>query len=156
MNRVVKDLGFNMGGRGLPTEAKVWVGLRFHLNREIVKYEGLPAREGETGLQNREGSILLPLTILPQVFTSSPITAQPAVAPASTATTMPIGGSPEEYLLSVIVGKSSIQEAKVAAVRDQRISADQALQARILENQLIEQWMAGGVIGIVDGRITKL
>jgi|GEM_PF-2154071 hypothetical protein len=49
INRVVKDLGVNMRSRGSAKEAKVWVGLGFHMKREEVKYEGLmPERGGKT------------------------------------------------------------------------------------------------------------
>ena len=41
MDRVLK-IGVDMRGRGLPTEARVWKDLRFHMQREEVKYTGLP------------------------------------------------------------------------------------------------------------------
>ena len=180
MNRVVKELGFDMRIRGLPTEASVWKGLRFLVARETTVFDGIPSDTSQPGSQSKEGSILLPQSIVPvgtiastPVATSAPVTGAVVtgavnvtpvnVTPTVTVTptpaptiAIPIDGTIEAYLLSLIVGKGSIQEAKTAAVRDIQIASNNEIQARILEGQLIEQWMANGLIGIVDGRITRL
>lgn len=49
INRVVRELGVNMASRGSSKEARVWVGLGFHMKREEFRYEGLmPERGGRT------------------------------------------------------------------------------------------------------------
>jgi len=162
MDRVLK-IGVDMRGRGLPTEARVWKDLRFHMQREVVKYTDLPTAEG--GTMDREASILLPVTHLPALGGAVPVpivapveAAAPASAPtAPVSTPLPVDGSIESHLISVILGKSSVIEGKQAAMRDPRIAADDAISSRILENQLIESYFEGDspVLVIADGKIAK-
>ena len=158
MDRVLK-IGVDMRGRGNPTEAKVWKDLRFHMQRETVKYTGLPTAEG--GTIDKDASILLPITQLPALGGTVPVpTVAPAVAtptPISEAAAVSTDGSIESHLISVVLGKSSIVEGKQAAMRDPRIAADDAISSRILEQQLIESYFEGDspVLVIADGKIAK-
>ena len=159
MDRVLK-LGVDMRGRGNPTEAKVWKDLRFHMQREDVKYTGLPTAEG--GTQDRDATILLPISHLPALGGAVPSPTPAAVAAAPVATppvSIPVvaDGSIESHLISVLLGKSSIVEAKQAAMRDARIAADDAISSRILENQLIESYFEGDspVLVMADDKIAR-
>ena len=178
----VKAIGLDMRNRGLPTEARVWKDLRFHMQREQVKYTGLPTTEG--GTIDRESSILLPVSHLPALggAVAAPTVAAPvaapvpapaaesptpisaaapaAAAPASPSVAPAVAPAPntaEAHLISVVLGRSSIIEAKQAAVRDQAIAADDALSSRILEHQLIESYFVGDspVLVMADGRIAR-
>ncbi len=157
MDRVLK-IGVDMRGRGLPTEAKVWKDLRFHMQREEVKYTGLPTAEG--GTIDRDASILLPITQLPALggAVSAPSIATPeAAAVSATSTSPPVDGSIESHLISIVLGKSSVVEGKQAAMRDPKIAADDTISSRILENQLIESYFEGDspVLVIADGKIAR-
>lgn len=177
MDRVAKELKVNMRDRGLPTEARVWKDLRFAVLREAVKYSGLPAKEGSGQppgtTVDLETTILLPVRLLgalgseapavnpspapaaapaaPTAIPSQPVTATPLAAsgaPAATATS-----SEEQHLLSIVVGKGSVVEAKTAAMRDEQVATNDALTDRILEHQLIESYFESGVLVMVDGKI---
>ncbi len=166
MNRV-RELGVDMGSRGNPTEAKVWKGLRFHMQRETVKYTGLPTPEG--GTIDKEASILLPVSALPAIGATAapaPVTvasatpAPPVAAPVAAipgSVPIPVDGTAEAHLISVVLGKSSIVEAKQAAVRDPAIAADDALSSKILENNLIESYFEGAspVLVMANDRIAR-
>jgi len=152
----MKEIGVDMRERGMPTEAKVWTDMRFHVKREVVKYTGLPTAEG--GTQDIDASILLPTAVLAATG-AAPVSA-PAVAatPAPTAAAAPVDGSIESHLISLLLGKSSIIEGKTAAMRDEKVAADNALSSRILENQLIESYFEGATPVLVmsdEGRIAR-
>jgi len=159
MDRVLK-IGVDMRGRGNPTEAKVWKDLRFHMQRESVKYTGLPTAEG--GTQDVDASILLPVSHLPALgAVATPVVETPAATSTSVVTppvsASVVDGSIESHLISVLLGKSSVVEAKQAAMRDSRIAADDAISSRILENQLIESYFEGDspVLVMADDKIAR-
>ena len=159
MDRVLK-IGVDMRGRGNPTEAKVWKDLRFHMQREEVKYTGLPTAEG--GTQDVDATILLPVTHLPAlggtVAAPSPsVAAEPTPVATPPVSAPVVDGTIEGHLISVLLGKSSIVEAKQAAMRDSRIAADDAISSRILENQLIESYFEGDlpVLVMADDKIAR-
>ena len=156
----VREIGVDMRSRGLPTSAGVWKDLRFHMRREKVKYTGLPTQEG--GTVDRESSILLPLSHLSALGGAVPAPAAAPVAaptPISSAPSVavPAANTAEAYLISLILGKASVIEAKQVAVRDAKIAEDNALCSKILEYQLIESYFEGDspVLVIADGRIAR-
>lgn len=157
-------IGVPMRERGMPTESRVWKGLRFHMQREEVKYTGLPTPEG--GTIDKDTTILLPITHLPALggevtAPSVTVTGEPTLV-ASPSVTAPVAapvvdGTIESHLISLVLGKSSIIEAKQAAMRDPKIAADDAISARILENQLLESYFEGDspVLIMADGKIAR-
>src|SRR3972149_5766986 len=122
--RVIKDLKFDMQPRGLPTEAKVWKGLKMHMLRELVHYEGI-VDEVSGEAKTIDSSILLPTAVSIGQLTPP----------------------------SLAVCKASLAEAKAAIVRDPVIANDNAASSRVLEHGLLEQWMASGILQSVDGRL---
>lgn len=159
----VVDLGVNMRERGAPTQASVWKDMRFTMKREQVKYTGLPTAEG--GTIDRDASILLPTALLPALGAAAPTPISPAVAAAPAATApaapaavpieAPLDGTPEAHVLSLVLGKSSLAEAKAAAIKDEVVAANDSLGAQILEQQLLERWFDSGVLVMADGRIAR-
>jgi len=156
--RVIKDLKFDMQPRGLPTEAKVWKGLKMHMLRELVHYEGI-VDEVSGEAKTIDSSILLPTAVSigqltpPTVAGSVP---QASYQPTTTANE-PVSANglsdTDKHILSLAVGKASLAEAKAAIVRDPVVANDNAASSRVLEHGLLEQWMASGILQSVDGRL---
>ena len=159
--RVIKDLKFDMQVRGLPTEAKVWKGLKMHMLRESVHYEGI-VDEASGEAKTIDSSILLPMAVstagqsLPVSPPVSPTVSvpqsgfQPTVAASASINGL---SDVDKYILSLAVGKGSLAEAKTAIVRDPQIANDNAASSRVLEHGLLEQWMASGILQSIDGRL---
>lgn len=160
--RVIKDLKFDMQPRGLPTEAKVWKGLKMHMLRELVHYEGIiDETSGEA--KTIDSSILLPVSVsvggestTPPMATPTPSVAVPqsSLQPSEPASANGLSDT-DKHILSLAVGKASLAEAKAAIVRDPVIANDNAASSRVLEHGLLEQWLASGILQSVDGRLVS-
>lgn len=149
IDRCIKDLGMGdiLRRRGVPTEAKVWVGLRFHMKRETIDFGG------EIGEKER----LLPVQFLGEVgngkAAAKPAAPKTAAKPAPKAEPEPepdsdgeYGGAPAELVEAVKkvfkkhkalvkAGKSSFDKAQEEALAIDGITDYPDLVAAVVDEE---------------------
>ena len=134
INRVTSDLRVDMGKRGKPTDAEVWKGLGFHLNREEIKYEGLlEDRGGKTihlmptaflGEKGKPAVAVAKAKAAPSVSVGTPATAVASVASVSLL----------EKKLSVLAKANDLTTFQSKALDMPEVSANENLLAQVLND----------------------
>jgi hypothetical protein len=115
IDRAIKELGVDMASRGNPTQAKVWEGLSFHLQREKVEFG--------TGLQASEH-------LMPTAFLGA------KGKKATTVKKEPVAAADSMMLkrLELLAKGNYLQGFQTKAMELQGIESDQELLASILDD----------------------
>jgi len=117
MNRVVKDLEVDMVSRGLPTEAKSWVGLGFHwMQQEHATVGGTPASQ------------LMPVEYIGERKAG----AAPAATAAAKAT--PASQSTADKALALLARTNELEAFQEKALSLPSVASNDELMAQVLDS----------------------